>query len=287
MDLLVVSGLSGGGKSTVLRALEDVGMHCTDNVPVPLVPQLVQMVRSSDDSRPVAVGIDARDQQYLARFADVHRELVEGGLRVEVLFVEAGNSALVRRYSTTRRLHPMGQLPDAIDRERELLAPIRAKAALTIDTTQLNARQLRQLARDRYGGGSRGRLRVALVSFGFRGGVPPEADLVLDARFLRNPFEVDELRPLSGLHEPVSRYVLEQDDATALLERAESLVRFMVPRVVAEGRSYLTVAVGCTGGQHRSVALVEALKKRLDVPPKDGDWPARLLVRHRDVGTTP
>lgn len=287
MDLLVISGLSGGGKSTVLRALEDVGMHCTDNVPVPLVPELVKMVRSSDDSRPVAVGIDARDSQYLERFADVYRELVEGGLRVEVLFVEAGNSALVRRYSTTRRLHPMGQLPEAIDRERELLAPIAEKAALNIDTTQLNARQLRQLVRDRYGGGSGGRLRVALVSFGFRGGVPPEADLVLDARFLKNPFEVDELRPLSGLHEPVARYVLDQDDATELLERAESLVRFMVPRVVTEGRSYLTVAVGCTGGQHRSVALVEALKQRLDTPPKDGDWPARLLVRHRDVGTTP
>ena len=287
MDLLVNSGLSGGGKSTVLRALEDVGMHCTDNVPVPLVPELVKMVRSSDDSRPVAVGIDARDSQYLERFADVYRELVEGGLRVEVLFVEAGNSALVRRYSTTRRLHPMGQLPEAIDRERELLAPIAEKAALNIDTTQLNARQLRQLVRDRYGGGSGGRLRVALVSFGFRGGVPPEADLVLDARFLKNPFEVDELRPLSGLHEPVARYVLDQDDATELLERAESLVRFMVPRVVTEGRSYLTVAVGCTGGQHRSVALVEALKQRLDTPPKDGDWPARLLVRHRDVGTTP
>lgn len=279
MDLLVISGLSGGGKSTALRSLEDVGMYCTDNVPVPLVPQLVQMVRGKDDSRPVAVGIDARDSQYLERFSQVHRELVDSGLEVEVLFVEASNSVLVRRYSTTRRLHPMGQLPEGIDRERELLAPIRDVAAMTIDTTNLNTRQLRQLVRDRYGGS--GGLRVALVSFGYRDGVPTEADVVLDARFLSNPFEVDKLRPLSGLHEPVARYVLDQPDAGELLDRAESLVRFMVPRVSTEGRSYLTVAVGCTGGQHRSVALVEALKKRLD----GGDEvPARLLVRHRDVG---
>ena len=158
MDLLVISGLSGGGKSTVLRALEDVGMYCTDNVPVPLVPQLVEMVHRSEEARPVAVGIDARDSQYLERFAEVYRELRERGLRVEVVFVEASNSVLVRRYSTTRRRHPMGQLPEAIDRERELLTPIRAEASLTIDTTNLNSRQLRQLVRDRYGGGGSGRL---------------------------------------------------------------------------------------------------------------------------------
>lgn len=283
MDLLVISGLSGGGKSTVLRALEDVGMYCTDNIPVPLVPQLVEMVRSSDPSRPVAVGIDARDSQYLERFSQVHRELLDRGLKVEVVFTEADNAALLRRYSTTRRLHPMGQLPEGIDRERELLAPIREAAGLRIDTTNLNTRQLRQLIRDRYGGSGRA-MRVALVSFAFRGGVPAEADVVLDARFLDNPFEVDDLRPLSGLHEPVARFVVDQADAASLLERAESLVRFMVPRVIAEGRSYLTVAIGCTGGQHRSVALVEALKQRLAGPHEGEALDARLMVRHRDVG---
>lgn len=285
MDLLVISGLSGGGKSTVLHALEDVGMYCTDNVPVPLVPQLVQMVRGTDASRPVAVGIDAREVQYLEGFEQVVGQLRGAGLSVEVLFVEAGDAVLVRRYSTTRRAHPMGgQLPEAIARERELLAPIRALASLTIDTTELNTRQLRQLVRDRYGGGG-GNLRVALVSFGYSGGVPAEADVVLDTRFLANPNEVDKLRPLSGLHEPVARYVLEQPDAEALLQHAESLVRFLVPRVVTEGRSYLTVALGCTGGQHRSVALVERLKERLAAgEPK---LPMRLLVRHRDVGQGP
>lgn len=285
MDLLVISGLSGGGKSTALHALEDVGMYCSDNVPVPLLPQLVEMVRSTAPTRPVAVGIDARDADYLERFTDVYRALRASGLKVEVLFIEASDAALVRRYSTTRRLHPMGALPEGIGRERELLAPIRDVASLTVDTTDLNARQLRQLVRDRYGGGVGGPFRVALVSFGFRGGIPAEADVVLDVRFLDNPFEVDRLRPMSGLHEPVARYVLEQADAAAMLEHAESLVRFMVPRVAAEGRSYLTVALGCTGGQHRSVALVEALKERL--AQADPKLPARLLVRHRDVGQAP
>nr|MCH9680654.1 RNase adaptor protein RapZ [Deltaproteobacteria bacterium] len=210
-----------------------------------------------------------------------HRELTDSGLDVEVLFLEASNTSLVRRYSTTRRLHPMGHLPEAIDRERELLTPIREVASLSIDTTDLNTRQLRQLVRDRYGGTG---LRVGLVSFGFSRGLPAQADVVLDVRFLRNPFEVEQLRPLSGLHEPVARYVLDQADAQAMLEHVESLVRFLVPRVLAEGRSYLTVAVGCTGGQHRSVALVEALKLRLERHMGEQAVPARLLVRHRDVG---
>jgi RNase adapter protein RapZ len=281
MDLLVISGLSGGGKTTALHALEDAGMYCSDNVPVPLLPQLVQMVRSTAPARAVAVGIDARDVAYLERFVEVYEGLVAAGLAVEVLFIEASDAALVRRYSTTRRVHPMGQLPDGIERERELLAPIRERASLTVDTTDLNVRQLRQIVRDRYGGGS-GPLRVALVSFGFRGGIPAEADVVLDTRFLDNPFEVDKLRPLSGLHEPVARHVLDQADASALLEHAEALVRFLVPRVVAEGRAYLTVALGCTGGQHRSVALVEALKERL--AGGELKLPARVIVRHRDVG---
>ena len=293
MDVLVISGLSGGGKSTALHALEDVGLYCSDNVPLPLLPQLVQMVRSTAPSRPVAVGVDARDAEYLEGFEQVVRSLRDAGLRVEILFIEASEPSLVRRYSTTRRSHPMaeamaggGALHDAIGRERELLAPIRAMASLTIDTTDLNARQLRQLVRDRYGGGSRA-LRVALVSFGFRGGIPAEADVVLDTRFLDNPFEVDRLRPLSGLHEPVARYVLDQPDAAALLDHAESLVRFLVPRVAAEGRGYLTVALGCTGGQHRSVALVEALKERLyraAAELGETKLAARVIVRHRDVG---
>lgn len=283
MELIVVSGLSGGGKSTVLRALEDLGMYCVDNLPVPLVPSLVELVEKTNPERTIAVGLDARETEYLSGWGDAHDTLAQAGHKVSVIFVEASQSVLVGRFSSTRRLHPMGHLPDAIERERELLAPIRERADVVFDSSGINARQLRQLVRDRFSGGDA--LRVTLVSFGFRNGLPPQADMVLDARFLTNPHEDKELRPLSGLHEPVAKFVLDQPDAQELLGRAEDLVRFMVDRVAAEGRSYLTLAIGCTGGQHRSVALVEALKRRLEAS-EGGGRPQRLLVRHRDVGGT-
>jgi UPF0042 nucleotide-binding protein len=228
------------------------------------------------------VGIDAREAQYLERFDDVCRDLQRGGCRVEVMFLEATGEVLVRRYSETRRMHPMGELPGAIDLERDLMQGVRRMAARPIDTSTLTARQLRQLVRDHYG--HRGTLRLVLTSFGFRNGVPSEADLVFDSRFLDNPHEVEDLRPLSGLNDPVARYVLGQDDAEGLLERLEDMIRFSVPRSAREGRSYLTVAIGCTGGQHRSVALVEELKRRLgDAEPICQPAP-RIVVRHRDVG---
>lgn len=281
MDILVISGLSGGGKSTALRALEDLGVYCVDNAPIPLVPRLVDQARQADETRRLAVGIDARAHN-LASFDSMRQQLTDAGHRVDVVFLEATRDALIRRYSETRRRHPMGELPEAIDRERELLGPIRDLARQRIDTSSLSGRQLRRLIRDRYG--TEGTLRLVLTSFGYRNGVPGEADIVLDCRFLDNPFEREELRPLSGLHEPVMRYVLEQEDARALLERIESLVRFCVPRSMKEGRSYLTVAIGCTGGQHRSVALVEALKDRLAVGDAISDPAPSVLVRHRDVG---
>lgn len=282
MDLLVVSGQSGAGKSTSLHALEDLGYYCVDNVPVPLLSDLVDLVHRTDETRRVAVGIDARETAYLESFPEVHRKLRAAGHGVEILFFEAPVDVLVRRYSETRRKHPMGELPGAIERERALLAPIRTQAGATIDTGNLTGRQLRQLVRDRYG--VRGALRLVLMSFGFRMGVPTESDLVLDARFLSNPFDDPDLRPLTGLHEPVSRYVLDQPDAQTLLDQAEALVRFVVPRSAAEGRSYLTVAIGCTGGQHRSVALIEELEHRLAEGAPLGDPAASVVVRHRDVG---
>lgn len=282
MDLTVISGLSGGGKSTALHALEDLGFYCVDNCPIPLLPDLVDLVRQADAGRSIAVCVDAREAQYLASFPEVCTKLEQAGHRVEVLFVEAARDVLVRRYAETRRMHPMGELPEAIDRELDALAGIRSRATATIDTSTLTGRQLRQLIRDRYGLG--GSLRVVLQSFAFRSGVPSEADVVLDTRFLKNPNDHEQFRPLSGLHDPVARFVLDQPDATAFLAIAESLIRFTVPRTAAEGRSYLTIALGCTGGRHRSVALVEALKQRLATGAPLGDPPVRIVVRHRDVG---
>lgn len=282
MKLLVISGLSGGGKSTALHALEDLGVYCVDNVPIVLLPELMHSVGRNEKDRPVAVVVDARDAEYLERFGEIHRQLVDAGHDVDVLFLEASRDVLVRRYSETRRMHPMGELPEAIDRERELLDSIRSMAERPIDSSTLTGRQLRQLIRDRYG--ARGTLRLVLTSFGFRNGVPSEADIMLDARFLDNPHEHEDLRPLSGLHEPVSQYVLAQEDAQVLLGQIETLVRFSAPRSAREGRSYLTVAIGCTGGQHRSVTLVEELKKRLQEGEPLVEPAPRLVVRHRDVG---
>jgi UPF0042 nucleotide-binding protein len=284
--LLVVSGLSGAGKSTALRALEDSGFYCVDNLPVPMLPRLLELLAASKGPRlPVAVGIDARETDHLDRFPEVLAQLREDGHEVEVVFLQAPTEVLVRRYSETRRRHPMGPLPDGIERERVRLSALRDRATTILDTSATSARQLRQLVRERWA--SAGALTVNLMSFGFKNGVPLEADLVLDARFLANPFDVDELRPLSGHDAAVERYVLEQDDATALLERLEDLVRFMVPRTAREGRSYLTVAVGCTGGQHRSVALIEALHARLRARAPAAELPVRLGVRHRDVAIAP
>jgi UPF0042 nucleotide-binding protein len=282
MDVLVISGLSGGGKSTALRALEDLGAYCVDNMPVPLLTKLVGLVEEADEARTIAVGIDARTTENMEQFTQERRKLLETGHKVDIVFLEASRDVLVRRYSETRRMHPMGELPEAIDRERDLLAPIRDMSHRPIDTSTLSGRQLRQMIRDQYG--SRGTLRLVLESFGFRNGVPSEADIVIDSRFLDNPFEREDLRPLSGLHEPVAQYVLGQPDAAALLEHIEGLVRFSAPRSAREGRSYLTVAIGCTGGQHRSVALVEALKKRLQGGEPMFEPAPRLVVRHRDVG---
>lgn len=282
MDVLVVSGYSGGGKSTALHALEDLGAYCVDNVPAPLLRDLVALVSRTEQGRLLAVGVDARSEEYLERFGEIHDELRRDGHELEVLFLEASRDVLVRRYSETRRMHPMGELPEAIDRERALLEPIRQMAERPIDTSTLGARQLRQLIRDRFG--SRGSFRLVLESFAFRGGVPSEADLVVDCRFLDNPNDREELRALTGLNEPVAQYVLEQADAKELLERVEGLVRFSAPRSAAEGRSYLTVAIGCTGGQHRSVALVEELERRLTEGAPVCQPPPRVVVRHRDVG---
>ncbi len=282
MEILVVTGLSGAGKSTALAALEDLGFYCADNVPVPLLPQLAQILVETDAERRAAVGVDAREQSLLRHFAGVHQQLSAAGHRVEILFLDAPDDVLLRRYSETRRKHPMGELPAAIQRERELMTPFKARTTATIDTGTLRARELRQLVRDRYGTDG-GLLHLVLMSFGFKSGVPAVADIVLDLRFLANPYDVPELRPRSGLDPEVADYVLSQPDAQTMLGHLEALLRFVVPRSVREGRSHLTVALGCTGGQHRSVAMIDALAGRLQQGEPLTRPRPRLVRRHRDL----
>ena len=280
MEILIVSGLSGAGKSTCLRALEDLGYYCVDNLPVPLLPALVETKQAGP--KRLAIGVDARTTDYLHAFASVREQLLAEGHAVEVLFLEAPAPTIVRRFSETRRRHPLGELPGAIEHERSQLAEVRARADSVIDSENLSSRQLRQLIRERYGTGG-GMLHLVLMSFGFKNGLPSEADLVFDARFLLNPFDVPELRARGGFDDAVRDFVLEQDEAKELLDRIEGWLRFQAPRTAREGRSYLTVALGCTGGQHRSVALIEALHRRCEAGEALVEKGLLLSVRHRDL----
>jgi UPF0042 nucleotide-binding protein len=280
IHVLILTGLSGAGKSTVLRALEDVGYYCVDNLPIIIVEKLLELSgHTAGEVSRIALGVDAREGRFLAEAPRVIQELREKGARVEVLFVDCADEVLIRRYSETRRRHPMageGTVADGIAAERRALADLKALADEVIDTTTLNVHELKRLVTRRSAGGET-KLGLTVVSFGFRFGVPTHADLVLDVRFLPNPYFIPELKPYPGTDPRVSEFVLAQPDARAFLERLSDLLQFLIPRYRSEGKSYLTIAIGCTGGKHRSVALAAALADRLS----SGGQPVRLW--HRDV----
>ena len=298
MDILVVSGMSGAGKTTALHALEDLGFHPVDNLPVSLLHELVGYMHQARPGVRLAVGVDARDPRQLDGFAGVREQLLAEGHRVDIFFIDAPDAVIVRRYAETRRRYPMGELPGSLTLERQILAPIRALATGVVDTERMTTRQLRALVRDRFG--ERERMAVTLMSFGFKIGIPLEADVVFDARFLANPYDVPDLRPRTGLEAVVQEFVLAQTDTAELLQMLEAWVRFHVPRAWREGRPSLTIAIGCTGGQHRSVTLVETLAKRLqptlsssdrtaestssDAMPGVQALSATVHLRHRDLG---
>jgi RNase adapter protein RapZ len=274
MQIVIVTGLSGAGKSTALRALEDIEFTCVDNIPVPLVVQMVDHLAHEGDRDKLAIAIDARQRRSLAAWQQTIKELRSSGHRLEVMFLDASDEVLLRRFSETRRRHPLSgdDLMDGIRRDRELMAEMRQGAAI-VDTSQLNTHQLKAIIQDRYGG--TGKLAVTFVSFGFKHGLPLEFNLVFDVRFLPNPYFEPALTHLDGRDPDVARFVLGPD-GSELVRQVESLLKFQLPHFQKEGKLYVTVAVGCTGGRHRSVAVVEELRRRLS-----GDWD--ILVRHRDV----
>jgi len=279
--MLILTGLSGAGKSTVLRALEDVGYYCVDNLPIIIVEKLLELSEhTAGEVSRIALGVDAREGRFLSEAPRVIRELREKGAEVQVLFVDCSDEVLIRRYSETRRRHPMagaGTVADGIAAERRALADLKALADEVIDTTTLNVHELKRLVTRRSSQGESTTLGVTVVSFGFRFGIPTHADLVLDVRFLPNPYFVPELKPHPGTDPRVAEFVLSQPDARSFLERLHDLLGFLIPRYRAEGKSYLTIGIGCTGGKHRSVALAAALADRLSA----GGQPIRLW--HRDV----
>jgi UPF0042 nucleotide-binding protein len=280
---VMLTGLSGSGKTHAIRALEDLGYFCIDNLPTQLIPTMAELAtREGTTLEKVAIVVDVREKDFLSQFPRVFRRLRTAvGLKPMLIFLEASHTALVRRFSETRRPHPLARdrsVSEGIAEERDKLNAIRAMADLIIDTTNLTVHELRdifmQMSRD---GRKRADMVVNLVSFGYKNGVPVDADLVFDVRCLPNPHFVDSLRKLTGRDAAVVRYMRKHDETQEFLDKLTSFLKFALPQYVTEGKSYLTVAVGCTGGQHRSVMIAEALRKSLrDVKG------VRLRVKHRD-----
>lgn len=280
-QVVILTGVSGSGKTTALRALEDAGFYCVDNLPIVFLEKLLELSgHTAGEVSRMALVVDAREGRFLAEAPRVIRELRQKGADVEVLFLDASDDSLVRRYSETRRRHPLagegGTVPDGIAAERRTLSDLKDIADEVIDTTTLNVHELKRLVTRRFMAGDGAKLAVTLVSFGFRFGLPTHADLVLDVRFLPNPYFIPELRPYTGTDPRVADFVLGQADAKAFLERLTELLGFLLPRYRNEGKSYLTIAIGCTGGKHRSVAIAAALAQRLEAIGQ----PVRLW--HRD-----
>jgi UPF0042 nucleotide-binding protein len=283
-SFVVVTGLSGAGKSHAIRALEDLGYLSVDNLPIALIPAFADLTtEGGGQQRRAAVVVDVREGPALSRFPAVYRRLKRRlAGRVRLVFLEAGDSSLLRRFSETRRPHPLapaGSIASGIREERRLLQPLRRLADRIVDTSSLTVHELRRRVLESTGGTRTvAPLVVNLVSFGYRHGVPADADLVLDVRFLPNPHFVASLRRSTGRSARVSQYVLRTKPARSFLQLSVKLLRFLLPQYIAEGKTYLTIAIGCTGGRHRSVALAEALADRLR-----GTTGIRLRVSHRDI----
>jgi RNase adapter protein RapZ len=281
-DLVIVTGVSGGGRSTVARALENVGYYVVDNLPQALMLDMAELAfRAGGPARHTAMVLDVRSRAFSTDLAGAVQALKDKGFNPRVVFVDADDEVLIRRFESVRRSHPLqgaGRLAEGIAAERELLAEAREAADVLIDTSHLNVNQLRNRIEEMFGGEDARRLRVTVLSFGFKYGLPPDADFVLDARFLPNPYWVPELRDHTGMEPDVSRYVLGQRGAATFVETYARLINATAPGFEREGKRYLTVAVGCTGGKHRSVAIAEELARRLR------ELRVTASPSHRDLG---
>ncbi|MGC9665757.1 RNase adapter RapZ [Planosporangium sp. 12N6] len=281
-DLVIVTGMSGGGRSTVARALENVGYYVVDNLPQALMIDMAELAfAAGGTARRTAMVIDVRSRAFSTDLAGAIKALRERGFQPQVIFVDADTDVLIRRFESVRRAHPMqgeGRLSDGIAAERDLLREAREQADVFIDTSHLNVNQLRARVEEMFAAEDSRRLRVTVLSFGFKYGLPPDADFVVDARFLPNPYWVPELREHTGREPEVSRYVLGQHGAITFVETLSRLLNATASGFEREGKRYVTVAIGCTGGKHRSVAIAEELARRLR------DIRMAASAQHRDLG---
>lgn len=277
-----MTGLSGSGKTAALKALEDIGFFCVDNLPATVLPKFVQLsVLSGEVVNKVGIGMDSREKTFLTRYREVFEEVERLGIHIEVLFLDADENVLLRRFSETRRTHPLAQgrsVPEGIREERELLKDLKNRAEIVIDTSSMSVHDLKKTVWSYFERTvEAGSLQVNLMSFGFRHGIPHEADMVMDVRFLPNPYFVPELKSRPGTDPEVRKYVFDSSISTDFVTRLAELLKYLLPHYEKEGKRYLTVAIGCTGGRHRSVAVVEELSKILSV----GCRPVGIV--HRDV----
>jgi RNase adapter protein RapZ len=278
--LVVITGLSGAGKGTALKALEDLGFYSVDNLPVGLIGKFGDLARSSPEIQLAALGVDSREGESIKTFPQTYAEL-KASYPTKLVFMEADTPTLVRRFSETRRPHPLGKsqrLEDSVNRERDMMEPIRSLADYVVETSKFNVHDLRAHIQQLFNGTTTDQGLVVYVnSFGFRNGVPTDADLVFDVRFLPNPNYIPEMKPLTGRHPKVAAYIRNFPRTQQFLTKVEDLLEFLLPHYIKEGKSYLTIAFGCTGGQHRSVMMSEDIAKRMT---KAG---YTVRIGHRDM----
>ena len=284
MKLVIVTGMSGAGKGTAVKIMEDMGYYCVDNLPIPLVEQFVDFtLQSEDELEKVAVSIDIRNSNALSELEEVLERIRQKGIRFEILFLEAEDSVLVKRYKETRRSHPLaggGRIDKGIGLERKKLAFLKEQADYIIDTSRLLQRELKaELERIFVRDEDYRNLYITVLSFGFKYGIPTDSDLVFDVRFLPNPYYIDTLREKTGNEAEVQDYVMQNDKGRIFLDKLKDMMEFLIPNYILEGKNQLVIAIGCTGGKHRSVTLANALYQLLDQEESYG-----VRIEHRDIG---
>ncbi len=279
-ELVIITGLSGSGKGSVLKVFEDLGYYSVDNLPIGLIPKFAELTRDSASIRFAALVVDIREGQGLKRFPELYAR-IRREIPTRLLFMEADDDTIVRRFSETRRPHPLGtdqSISKSIQQERKLLAPIRKLADLTINTSKFTVHELRDFIREKFiGEREEQKIMVYVTSFGYRHGVPPDADLVFDVRFLPNPNYIPRFKKLTGRHPSVARYIRSFPQTVEFIERISGLLIYLLPHYIREGKSYLTIAFGCTGGHHRSVMMADQIRKNL------AEAGYRAKVTHRDM----
>ena len=284
MRLVIVTGMSGAGRTTALKVLEDAGYFCVDNLPIPLLPGFVQMLQNTDtEMKKVALGLDVRSGQDLSGLKENLEAMDRDRIGYEILFLDANDAVLVKRYKETRRQHPLsgsGRVDTGIAKEREKILFLKMKATYILDTSKMLTRELRiELEKIFVDGQSFCNLYITVMSFGFKYGIPQDADLVFDVRFLPNPYYIDRLREKTGNEAEVQDYVMQNDKGRIFLDKLKDMMEFLIPNYILEGKNQLVIAIGCTGGKHRSVTLANALYQLLDQEESYG-----VRIEHRDIG---